>query len=52
MQETTREGYVMNITISQIPYTTDYYVWLNSTRVVLSREELLTLRQLIEGALK
>jgi hypothetical protein len=33
----------MNITISRIPGTTDYDVWINSTRIVMTMKELKTL---------
>ncbi len=42
----------MNITISQIPGTTDYDVWINSTRVVMTKVELITLHGIIEDALR
>ena len=42
----------MNITISRIPHTTDYDVWINSTRVVMTKVELITLHGIIEDALR
>ena len=42
----------MNITISWIPNTATYDVWINSTRVILTRRELVVLRALIKDTLK
>jgi hypothetical protein len=42
----------MNITISRIPGTTDYDVWINSTRVVMTKVELIALHGIIEDALR
>jgi hypothetical protein len=42
----------VNITISRIPGTTDYDVWINSTRVVMTKVELIALHGIIEVALR
>ncbi len=42
----------MNITVSQIPYTTDYDVWINSTKLLMTRGEILALNNALTDVLR
>jgi hypothetical protein len=48
----TEEGEEMNITISRIPGTDGYHVWINSTQLYMTRKELLALNTILTEELK